>query len=245
MAGESEEPQQSQFSDMPLLEHLEELRQRLIRIFAFVIVFTIATYVFSEYIVDFMVEPVGTVYFREPTAAFLVRLKAALFGGVMLSVPVVLYHLWRFVAPGLYQHEAKSVLPIMLFGTLFFFGGASFCFFVVVPAALQFLQGFATDTVRPWIDIKEYFSFILWMCLAFGVVFELPVVSFFLGKAGVISSRWLAKGRRYAIAIMLVAGALLTPPDIFSQVALAIPLYFLYEVSIIVVRLTGRREKKT
>lgn len=235
---------QRESSDLPLLEHLEELRQRLIRVFASVLIFSIIAYIFSDTLVDYLVKPVGTVYFRDPTGAFLARIKVSLFVGVMISIPIILYHFWKFVVPGLYAHEARYLTPIIIFGTIFFFGGAAFCFFLVVPIAMEFLKGFGTENLQAWIDIKEYFSFVIWMCLAFGAVFELPILSFFLGKIGIINSRLLAKGRRYAIVAILIVGTVLTPPDVFSQLMLAIPLYFLYEVSIVVVRMTGRREPK-
>jgi sec-independent protein translocase protein TatC len=234
----------SELSEMPLLEHLEELRQRLIRVFVSILIFAIVTYIFADYLLEYLVKPMGTVYFRDPTGAFMVRLKLSFAGGILCSVLVILYHFWRFVSPGLYKHEIRSVLPVILFGTLFFFGGAAFCYLLVIPIALSFLQSFATESIQPWIDIKEYFSFVIYLCLAFGVVFELPVVSYFLGRVGIITSRFLIKGRRFALLFILIAGALLTPPDIFSQLALAIPLYLLYEVSIIVVKLTGRREPR-
>lgn len=240
----AEEQGATKLGEMPLLEHLEELRQRLIRIFISLLVFSIVTYVFADYLLEYLVRPIGTVYFRDPTGAFMVRLKLSFAGGVLASVPVILYHFWRFISPGLYKHEIRSAVPVILFGTLFFFGGATFCYLLVIPIALNFLQSFATESIQPWIDIKEYFSFVIYLCLAFGIVFELPVVSYFLGRVGIITSKFLVKGRRFAMIFILIVGALLTPPDIFSQLALAIPLYLLYEVSIIVVRLTGRREPK-
>ncbi|MFH2054978.1 MAG: twin-arginine translocase subunit TatC, partial [bacterium] len=185
----TEETTESGRSEMPLLEHLEELRQRLIRIFASVLIFSIVTYIFADYLLEYLVAPIGTVYFREPTGAFMVRLKLSFAGGILASVPVILFHFWRFISPGLYKHEIRSVIPIILFGTLFFFGGAAFCYLLVIPIALNFLQSFATESIQPWIDIKEYFSFVIYLCLAFGVVFELPVISYFLGKVGIITSR--------------------------------------------------------
>ena len=180
--------------DLPLLEHLEELRQRLIRVFASVLIFSIIAYVFSDRLVDLVVRPAGVVYFREPTGAFMVRIKISLFLGILASMPVLLYHFWKFVVPGLYEHESRYLTPIIVFGTLFFFGGAAFCFFLVVPIAMDFLQEFATENLKAWIDIKEYFSFVFWLCLAFGAVFELPIVAFFLGRIGIISSRMLSRG---------------------------------------------------
>jgi sec-independent protein translocase protein TatC len=237
-----EEPKSSS-SDLPLLDHLEELRQRLIRAMASILIFSIIAYIFSDRLVDLVVKPVGVVYFREPTGAFMVRIKISLFLGILASVPVLLYHFWKFVVPGLYEHEAKYLTPIIVFGTLFFFGGAAFCFFLVVPIAMEFLKEFGTENMKAWIDIKEYFSFVMWLCLAFGAVFELPILSFFLGKIGIITSKMLSKGRRYAIIGILVLATVITPPDVFSQVMLGVPLYILYEVSIVVVRLTGRREE--
>jgi len=227
--------------DMPFLDHIEELRQRLIRIFASVIIFSIIAYVFSEHLLNILVDPAGVVYFREPTGAFMVRVKVSLFCGIAVSVPVILYHFWRFIVPGLYSHESRSLFPVVTLGTVFFFGGASFCFLLVVPLAMEFLTGFGSENVKAWIDVNEYFSFVFWMCLAFGAVFELPIISYFLGRLGLISHHLLAKGRRYAVLAILILGAVITPPDIISQLMLAVPLYLLYEVSIIVVRLTGRR----
>lgn len=238
------EERESNSGDLPLLDHLEELRQRLIRVFATILIFSIIAYIFSDRLVDILVKPVGTVYFREPTGAFMVRVKMAAFCGIMASVPVILYHFWKFVVPGLYERESKYLFPIVIFGTLFFFGGAAFCFFLVMPIAMHFLTQYGTENLKPLIDIKEYFSFVFWICLAFGAVFELPIIAFFLGKLGIITSRFLSKGRRYAIVTILFVGMVLTPPDIFSQLMLAVPLYLLYEISIFVVRFTGRREKR-
>lgn len=174
----------------------------------------------------------------------MIRLKVSMFAGLAMAVPVVLYQFWMFVLPGLYEREIKYLLPITVFGTLFFFGGASFCFFIVVPHAITFLTQFGTENVKPLIDVSDYFSFVFWLCIAFGAVFQLPIIAFFLGKVGLVTSRALSRGRRYAIVIILIVAALITPtPDAFSQLLLAIPLYLLYEVSIIVVRLTGAREQ--
>lgn len=238
------EGESKHLGDLPLLDHLEELRQRLIIAAASILIFSIIAYVFSDILVDRLVRPVGVVYFREPTGAFMVRIKVSLFCGIMVSVPVLLYHFWKFVVPGLYEREVKYLFPIVFFGTVFFFGGASFCFFLVVPMAMSFLKDFGTENMKAWIDIKEYFSFVFWICLAFGAVFELPIIAFFMGKLGIINSRFLSRGRGYAIVIILVVAMILTPPDVFSQVMLAVPLYVLYEISIIVVRLTGRREAR-
>jgi sec-independent protein translocase protein TatC len=230
-------------ANMGFIEHLEELRRRLIVCMASVLVVSIVGYYFAEQMIDFLIRPVGEVYFMSPTEAFGVRIKISLFAGLLVSVPVILFQVWRFVVPGLYKHEIRLVVPVVFFGTLFFLIGAAFCFVVVLPVGVKFLIGFGTEHLKPLISVGSYLSFAAWMVLAFGVVFELPVISFFLGKAGVISARTLRKGRRYAIVgILLVAGAITPSPDVFSQLMLAGPLYFLYEVSIILVHYTGKRK---
>lgn len=229
--------------EMPFLHHIEELRQRLIRIIATILAFSIIAYVFADYLLDYLVKPIGTVYFREPTGAFSVRIKVSLFAGLAAAIPVVLYQLWKFIVPGLKDREIRFLIPVTVLGTLFFFLGASFCFLFVVPAAMKILQSFATENIRALIDVSEYFSFVFWMCIAFGGVFELPIIAYFLGKIGMITAGTLRRGRRIAIVIIVIVAAVITPtPDVFNQMLLAVPLYILYEVSIIVVHFTGKRK---
>ncbi len=227
--------------EMPFLAHLEELRWRIIKSLISVLLFSILAYVFSEKIIDFLTKSVENVYFTSPTEAFAVRIKISLILGLILSFPVIFYQLWQFVVPGLLDKEVKMVIPAVIFATFFFIGGASFCFFLVLPVGIKFLLSFQTDKLKPWLSIKDYVSFVAWMILAFGLVFQLPIVSYFLGKIGLITHKTLSKRRSYAIVIILILAAALTPsPDMFSQVMLAVPLYFLYEVSIIVVRVTNK-----
>lgn len=231
-------------AEMPFLEHIEELRQRLIKVVATILITSIVAYLFSEQVVNYFVKPVGTVYFRNPTGAFSIRIKVSLFIGLAAAIPVIIYHFWKFVVPGLYSREVKFLIPVTVFGTIFFFGGASFCFFFVIPAAMQILLSFGTDAVQSLIDVSDYFSFVFWMCVAFGGVFELPILAYFFGKIGFITSRTLRKGRRIAVVLIAIASAVITPtPDAFNMMMLAVPLYILYEVSILVVRFTGSREK--
>lgn len=228
--------------EMPFLEHLEELRKRLIKSIFFVILFSIIAYFFSEQLIDFISRPIPNVYFTSPTEAFAVRIKLSIIVGIFASVPIIFYQAWQFIVPGLLEKEVKMVVPVIIFSTLFFALGAVFCFFLVLPIGINFLLGFQTEKLKPWIKIGDYISFVSYMTLAFGAVFELPVVSFFLGKLGIISAQTLKSGRRYAVVVILIIAAFLTPgPDIFSQVLLAGPLYILYEVSIIVVRLTQKK----
>ncbi|MDD4051783.1 MAG: twin-arginine translocase subunit TatC [candidate division Zixibacteria bacterium] len=232
--------------EMSFLEHLEELRSRLIKSVVVIIAMAVVVYFFSEKLVDFFTAPLPQVYFMAPTEAFMVRIKLSLIGGAIVSIPVVFYHLWMFIGPGLLKSEAKIVIPIVISATIFFLIGAALCFFVMLPVAVKFMLGFSTAKLQPLISIDNYISFAGMLILAFGLVFELPVASFILGRMGVINARMLSKGRRYAIVVILIASAILTPtPDAFNQLLLAGPMYVLYEISIIVVWFTGRKRGET
>jgi len=229
---------------MTFVEHLEELRRRLIVILAVVLFFSIVVYFFSERMVDYFTQPLPGVYFFTPTEAFTVRIKISLFAGLIVTLPLIFYQLWKFVGPGLLKKEIKAIVPIVFSATIFFLVGGGFCFFYVIPAAVKLLLGFGTANLKPMISINSYVSFVVMMVLAFGVVFELPVAAFILGRLGVIDHKFLAHGRRYAAVIILIVAAILTPtPDAFSQLLLAGPLYLLYEVSIIVLWLTCRKKR--
>jgi sec-independent protein translocase protein TatC len=231
--------------EMSFLDHLEELRLRIIKSLVAVIVFAIGAYFISDWLVNIVSAPLQDVgvYFKAPAEAFLVRLKISIFAGAVVAVPVLFYQVWMFVGPGLYKTEIKIVIPIVVTSTIFFLIGGGFCFFYVVPLAMRFLLSFATDNMQPMIMIGDYISFVGMMVLAFGLVFELPVASFILGRMGVIDHKLLGKGRRYAVIGILILGSILTPPDIISQLLLAGPLYLLYEISIIVVRFTGTKNE--
>ncbi len=230
--------------EMSFLDHLEELRGRIIKSLISIILFSVAAYFFSERLIDFVSKPIPELYFMSPTEAFAIRIKLSLIAGIIVSVPVIFYHLWQFVVPGLFEKEIKLVIPVVLSSTVFFLIGAAFCFFLVLPLSIKFLLGFGTDKLKPMIKIGDYVSFVSYLILAFGAVFELPVISYFLGKLGLITPRTLKKGRRYAIVGMLVLASLITPPDMFSQLMLAGPLYFLYEVSIVVVRIVQKKKSE-
>jgi len=233
-----------ELKQMGFLEHLEELRGRIIKSLVSIILFSIVAYFFSEKLIDFVSKPIPELYFMSPTEAFATRIKLSLIAGIIASVPVIFYHLWQFVVPGLFEREIKMVIPVVLSSTIFFLIGATFCFLFVLPLSIKFLLGFGTEKLKPMIKIGDYISFVSYLILAFGAVFELPVICYFLGKIGLITPQTLTKGRRYAIVGMLVLASLITPPDMFSQLMLAGPLYFLYEVSIVVVRIVQRRKNK-
>ena len=229
---------------MGFLQHLEELRGRIIKSLISIILVSIGAYFFSERLIDFISRPIPELYFMSPTEAFAIRIKLSLIAGIIISVPVIFYHLWQFVVPGLFAREIKLVVPVVLASTMFFLIGATFCFLLVLPLSIKFLLGFGTEKLKPMIKIGDYVSFVSYLILAFGAVFELPVIAYFLGKLGIITPRTLKRGRRYAIVGMLVMSAFITPPDMFSQLMLTGPLYFLYEVSIVVVRVVQKKKSK-
>ncbi|MGH8003129.1 MAG: twin-arginine translocase subunit TatC [Limisphaerales bacterium] len=228
--------------EMTFVEHLEELRSRLIVCLAAVLVFSVAVWFFSREILNLITRDVPKVYFTSVTEAFGVRIKISMWGGFIAGVPIILYQAWQFVVPGLLERESKAAFGVIFFGTFFFAVGGAFCFTAVLPVAVKFLLSFQTEKLAPIITVGDYVGFVAFMIFAFGAVFELPVVAFFLGKLGIVDAPMLASGRRWAVIIILIVAAAVTPtPDFFSQVALAVPLYILYEISIWVVRITGRK----
>jgi sec-independent protein translocase protein TatC len=228
--------------EMPFLEHLEELRWRLIKsIIALVIAATVA-YSYSDQLFQFLWQPI---HFFKVTEAFNTRIKLSLVGGALLALPIILFQIWQFVLPGLYRRELRIVYIIVVFSTVFFLMGVFFCYYWMLPYGLKFLLGQAPPDTEPTIMMGDYLGFIIWTLLAFGLIFQMPVVSFFLGRIGLLTSRFLASGRRYAIVIIAIAAAVITPqPDFISQGMLGIPMYLLYELSILIVWLTGRNEPR-
>ncbi len=243
-----EEKKESFLSGMPFLEHLEELRWRLLKSLVAVIVMAFVAFYFAEHLVKFIRAPLGDdikLYNIAVTGTFYAYLKIALISGVLGALPVVLYQMWSFIAPGLFKKEKSVILPMVLISTVRFMMGAAFCYLVVLPLSFKFLIGFSGDLIINTITIGSYISFTGLLLLAFGSGFQMPIIAYFLAKIGILKHTFLTKGRRYAIIIMLVVGAIITPPDVFTQVLLAVPLYILYEVSIIVVRLTNKPDKES
>lgn len=236
---------------MPFTAHLAELRKRLIICFVSIGIGFLGAYAFSSQIFEWLVQPLIAVLppgdklvFTALPEAFFIYLKTSLIAGIVLASPVIFYELWMFVAPGLYQKEKKFVLPFVMISSLLFVGGALFGYYVVFPVGFRFLVGFSTENIRALPSLQLYLSFCLKLLLGFGLVFELPVLAFFLGWAGIINSRMMAKNRPIAILIIFVISAIITPPDVVSQIMLAVPLYLLYETSIIIVKITGREKKE-
>ncbi len=226
---------------MPLTAHLEELRNRLIRILIGAFVGFGVCYGFSEQLVAFLIAPLTqlapsdtTVIGTGVTDAFFTKLKVSFIGGLFVASPWVFFQLWAFVAPGMYEKEKRIALPFSFAATVFFVSGAAFCYVFVFPVAFAFfLKEFGSVGIAPQIRITEYLTFVSRMLLAFGITFELPVVTFFLARIGMVTHKTLIAYTRYAIVAIFVAAALLTPgPDIASQLLMATPLLVLYALSI-------------
>ncbi|RMH70050.1 MAG: twin-arginine translocase subunit TatC [Gemmatimonadetes bacterium] len=222
---------------MTLLEHLEELRWRLFYALGAIAIGAVLCWFISEEMLSALLTPVPkdlTLQMLKPTEGFIVRLKLAITGGFFLALPAVIYQIWKFVAPGLLESEKKYVIPVLIAGGGFFLAGSTFAYVVVMPFALDFLHSFATESIQDVWAIGEYINFATRLLLAFGVIFELPVVTFFLAKMGILSPQVMRAQRGMAVVIIFITGALLTPPDIISQCLMAIPLLGLYEISIFV-----------
>ncbi len=230
--------QEIQEVEMPFLEHLEELRWRIIKVLIAVVILTIVSFAFSDQLLQFLIlstktlsHPIHLQVLKVQTV-FIIKLELAVIFGVVLNLPYLFYQIWAFVSPGLLEKERKYVVPVVLFATLSFLAGAAFAYFLIVPLALEFFLSLAPESVSNQIALDFYFGFIARLVLVFGVVFELPIVALFLTKIGIITPNTLKKYRRYAIVIIFIAAAILTPPDPTTQIMLAVPLLVLYEVTI-------------
>lgn len=237
---------------MPLLGHLQELRGRLLKSLLAIAIAFVLTYMAASELFTFLSHPVLTATAEAPalvglgpTEAFFTKLKVAFIAALFLASPALFYQLWQFVAPGLHQHEKRYVIPFVIFGPLFFFLGAGFCYHLVLPVAFAFfLEEYKTIGVQPTLRISEYLTFTARMLLAFGVTFELPVFAFFFTRVGLITHQMLIGFFRYAVVLIFVVAAILTPgPDVASQVLLAAPLLLLYALSIGVAYVFGKEVK--
>jgi len=236
---------------LPFTAHLEELRRRLIICFSAVGIGFVISYIFSKSLFEILMQPLlaamppeeKLIYTGLPEA-FFTYLKVAFLAGILLAVPVIMYQLWIFIAPGLYEKEKRLLMPIVFLSSLFFLGGALFGYFVVFPFGFKFFMGFASDYVRPLPSMKEYLGFSAKLLFAFGVVFELPLFITFLARLGIVDTKFLKARRKYAILLFFVFAAILTPPDVITQVMMAGPLIVLYEVSIVGAKLFGKKKTK-
>jgi sec-independent protein translocase protein TatC len=236
---------------MPLTAHLEELRWRLVKALGAVMIAFTGCYFFSDRVFELLTRPlvdlgdsrlqlIGTGI----TEAFFTRLKVSIIAAVFVASPVIFYQFWGFIEPGLVDRERRTAIPFVLAATIFFVSGAAFCYVVVFPVGYAFfLEEYATIGVAPQIRISEYLSFASRLLFAFGITFEMPVVTFFLARVGMVDHRMLIRWTRYAVVIVFIVAAVLTPgPDIASQLLMAGPLLLLYVLSIGVAFVFGRRK---
>ena len=233
---------------IPFTEHLEELRKRLIVCFIAVGVGFVLSYGFKEKLFQILTRPLirimqtgDKLIFTGLPEAFFTYLKVAFLSGIILAAPVIFYEFWMFVAPGLYDKEKRLMVPVVVLSTVFFVGGAFFGYFIVFPYGFKFFLGFASEIIRPLPSMREYLGFASKLLLAFGLVFELPLIITFLARLGLVSVSFLKKNRKYALLLFFMGAAILTPPDVVTQIMMALPLILLYEISIIGARIFGKK----
>ena len=234
-----------------LKPHIADLRKRLTISTITVVVMFFACFTFYEPILEWMMAPVkhalpaGTSMIAvEIQETFFTAMKVAFFGGFIISLPVIFWQLWLFLAPGLYDHEKKLVVPFVFFATLMFLLGASFAYYIVVPIGFDFLIAFGNSVVSVLPSIGKYVGFFTKLMIGFGIAFELPVITFFLAKIGIVNDQMLKDFFRYAVVLIFIISAILTPPDVISQVLMAAPLLILYGVSIYIAKVFNPAQKE-
>jgi sec-independent protein translocase protein TatC len=249
---------------MSFFSHLEELRKRIVVSLVAIGIGFILTFSYSETILRFLKRPLTTdlifsrtypflravprpgipidLIFLAPAEAFWMHMKIAFLTGLMLALPVLLHQIWKFIAPGLLPHEKRYALPFVVLASIFFVFGLLFCFYLVLPFALNFLLTYKTENLKPMISVGNYVDFTSKFLLAFGLIFELPLVIGIAAKMGLVTPQWLSKNRKYAILINFTIAAILTPtPDVFNQTLMALPMCLLYEVGILAARLLVKK----
>ena len=233
------------------IAHLIELRTRLLHVAVALLLVFICLFPWASDLYALLAQPLlaklpqgGQMIATDVTTPFFVPLKVAMMAAVLIALPYILYQIWRFVAPGLYAHEKGLVVPLIVASTLLFFCGMAFAYFAVFPVVFSFITAAAPEGVAVMTDIDKYLSFVLGMFMAFGVTFQVPVVVVLLVRMGVVSIEKLKEIRSYVIVGAFVVGAIFTPPDVVSQIMLAIPLWLLYEAGIMVAGLMGKSDAK-
>jgi sec-independent protein translocase protein TatC len=251
MAGENEKPKKTPKveTEMSFLDHLEELRWRIIKALLGIVVGSVICGIFIDWVMNnFLLAPALAtnpplvLINLKPYGQLVLYMEVVLVGGIVLSIPNVFYQFWKFVEPGLMPSERRYISWIVFYSSFCFLGGIVFAYFVMLPTALKFFAAFGTTAISNNIAINEYFSFVISVMLTAGIVFELPMVSFFLSKLGILTPAFMRKYRRHAIVLIFLIAAILTPgPDVTSQLLLGVPLLVLYEISILISKLAQKK----
>lgn len=235
-------------ASMPFLDHLEELRWRLVKSLGSVLIGAVITFYFIDHLIDFLIQP--TQGLKTPMdlqvlkvqGMFMIKWGIALIGGFVIAIPVLTYQIWKFIAPGLYMNEKRYIAPLIVFTYLSFLIGLTFAYTIIIPFSLDFFTSVGMEGVQNNFSINYYFNFITWIMIGSGLIFELPVLVFILSVFGLLTPAFMTHYRRHALVIILVLSAFITPPDPVSLVLMSIPLMLLYEFSIGVCWLVNRNK---
>ena len=231
-------------SDMAFIDHLEELRWRILKSLGSILVMAVLTFNFADYLVYILTAPADNrgigLQTLTPQGMFILKWNLAIIGGFILSIPVITIQIWKFVSPGLYNRERKILLPLIITVFLCFILGAIFAYMVILPFSLNFFASMVTENVQNNFSINYYFSFVLALIIGSGVIFEMPVASFLFSSIGIITPNFLRRFRREAIMVTVILSAIITPPDPISLIIMSIPMVILYEISILVSWISNR-----
>lgn len=234
----------NKLDNMPFMAHITDLRRVLVWAIAVIAGGTVLAWGFAESILSVLTRilPSGQAHVFSPAETFLIRLKVSAAAALVVGIPIILYQVWAFISPALFQHEKRRVLPVFLLSVFLFYAGTAFAYVVVIPFVMSYFYSLATESTVMTIGISQLFAVVARLAVAFGVVFQLPLIIFLLSAMGLVSPRWLLSSWRWALVIILLFSAIVTPPDIISQVIMTVPLFVLYLVSALVSILVERRK---
>jgi sec-independent protein translocase protein TatC len=224
-------------NEMSLVDHLQELRRRLLIIIIAVAMGSAISYFYASELVHYITAPAGKLYYMSPAEAFFTYLKVSFFAGFLLALPIVLYQVWAFIVPALSTKERIASFILVPSAVVLFFIGLAFSYSLVLPAGIKFFMGFATEDLQPMLSLGQYISFVISFLLPFGFIFELPLFIVVLAKLGMIGSEFLTARRKHVLVLSFVVGAIISPtPDVFSQTMVAVPILVMYEISLFIVK---------